>query len=173
MAKLGKPGNRLGTKGQIAWNKGLKGVQTHSLETRKKISEGMKGVSPRWLKGMVHSEESKRKQSEALRGEKSHLYIDGRTKLPGYHSYIDHNRKMRKLNNGGSHTFADWQALKEKYGFICPRCLRKEPEIVLTRDHIVPIKLGGSDDISNLQPLCKNCNSSKRCNIIKYEPVYV
>jgi 5-methylcytosine-specific restriction endonuclease McrA len=38
----------------------------------------------------------------------------------------------------------------------------------LTEDHVVPLSLGGSNDIDNIQPLCKSCNSSKRGRHIDY-----
>lgn len=34
-----------------------------------------------------------------------------------------------------------------------------------TRDHIVPLEQGGSNDHSNLQPACRECNSAKRDQI--------
>lgn len=58
----------------------------------------------------------------------------------------------------GSHTEAQWQALCDETGNVCLACGVPRP---LTRDHIVPVSLGGTNDISNIQPLCRPCNSAK------------
>lgn len=34
-------------------------------------------------------------------------------------------------------------------------------EIMLTRDHIIPLSLDGPDELSNLQPMCAPCNFDK------------
>ncbi len=72
--------------------------------------------------------------------------------------------KMRKamLKRAGSHTPEEWRALKAKYHYTCPSCGRKEPEIKLYKDHVIPLVRGGSNTIKNIQPLCKDCNASKR-----------
>jgi len=49
-------------------------------------------------------------------------------------------------------------ALIERDGYMCRHC-----GVVsgLAIDHIIPLSKGGSDDLENLQFLCKSCNSSK------------
>lgn len=81
---------------------------------------------------------------------------------------LNAERRARKLNAIGGHTLNDWQNLKAQYDWTCPCCKRREPEIVLTEDHIIPLVKGGSDNIENIQPLCGSCNSKKHTNIIKY-----
>ena len=52
-----------------AWNKGKRGLQKHSEETRRKISEMNKGKNnPMYGKHL--SEETRRKISEAMKGRK-------------------------------------------------------------------------------------------------------
>lgn len=46
-------------------------------------------------------------------------------------------------------------------GEACCKCGRRPPEVELQVDHVIPVTLGGSDEPSNLQTLCKECNSGK------------
>lgn len=77
-------------------------------------------------------------------------------------------RRARKLAAEGTHTDAEWQALKAFYDFRCLCCGKQEPEIRLTRDHVIPLDMGGSDWIDNVQPLCACCNSKKNNKHIDY-----
>ena len=58
--------------------------------------------------------------------------------------------------------------------YICKGCGRSFPERDrdCTVDHIVPQKCGGTNAITNLQILCRSCNSSKNAQLnmlsIKY-----
>jgi len=44
---------------------------------------------------------------------------------------------------------------------MCPFCGRQLTEDNSEVDHIVPLRLGGTDDISNMRYLCKACNARK------------
>lgn len=87
----------------------------------------------------------------------------------GYENHLKHNReRLSKLKIIGNHTPQEWNELKVKYNFMCLCCKQQEPIIQLSRDHIVPISKGGTDDIGNIQPLCRSCNSRKHNKIISY-----
>lgn len=77
-------------------------------------------------------------------------------------------RRALKLAAEGSHTEEEWQELKAFYNFKCLRCGKQEPEIKLTRDHVIPLTKGGSDAIVNIQPLCARCNSKKNHKHLDY-----
>jgi hypothetical protein len=77
-------------------------------------------------------------------------------------------RRTRQTLTGGSYTHIEWIDLCAKYDLRCLCCGRQEPDIKLTADHIIPVSMGGSSYIDNIQPLCKSCNSSKGTKIIDF-----
>ena len=83
---------------------------------------------------------------------------------------IDRRRRARKQHAEGEFTNQEWQALKASYNHTCLCCGQREPEIQLTPDHVIPLAKGGSNAISNIQPLCKSCNSAKGAKTTDYRP---
>ncbi len=77
-------------------------------------------------------------------------------------------RTYRKKNATGSHTFEEWLNLKSLFYNSCLSCKLHEPEIKLTRDHVIPIISGGSNNIINIQPLCRRCNAIKATKTIDF-----
>lgn len=70
-------------------------------------------------------------------------------------------RRMKRAGASGSHTPAEWIALVYRFQGHCLCCRQFFGLKKLTADHVTPVSLGGSDDIANIQPLCKPCNSRK------------
>ena len=67
----------------------------------------------------------------------------------------------------GSHSDTEWTEILERFDFRCVACgCRPDPRPC--KDHIVPIHMGGSDAASNLQPLCRECNASKRASTFNW-----
>jgi len=80
-------------------------------------------------------------------------------------------RAERVAIAGGAHTESQWRELLRRFGNRCVCCgipAKKTKLGKLTKDHVVPILLKGSDSISNIQPLCLPCNSHKRTLAIDY-----
>jgi hypothetical protein len=174
------------------WNKGKSGYKTKpaSEERKKKISSANKGkVRTREMNeenrlrnlGKKNTPEQIQKFKEATSGKKHWNWKGGISKNKSHLKELNENwlkknyqqklwlnsqRRVKKLCNGGSHNLAEWENLKAQYNWTCPCCKRFEPVIVLTRDHIIPLSKGGSDNIENIQPLCKSCNCRKHDKII-------
>lgn len=77
-------------------------------------------------------------------------------------NHLSKRRQAKLAGAEGSHTLIEWQLLCQKFDQKCAIC--KEPK-KLTKDHIIPVSKGGSDYISNIQPLCISCNSRKHDKI--------
>jgi HNH endonuclease len=74
-------------------------------------------------------------------------------------------RRTRIKTNGGKYTKQEWSNLCALHDFICLACHEQKP---LTPDHVIPISKGGHSNISNIQPLCLECNIKKGQEIIDY-----
>lgn len=80
-------------------------------------------------------------------------------------------RKTKKLNQFGIVPKDYWQILIDLHGEQCMNvfCVKEiNSKNMLTLDHVIPIFKGGMHDISNLQILCRSCNSRKRILCIDF-----
>ena len=71
-----------------------------------------------------------------------------------------HNRRARKIGNGGTHTAADMRDQYERQKGKCFYCHKKLGE-KYHKDHVVPLVLNGSNSPENLVLSCPKCNLSK------------
>lgn len=70
-------------------------------------------------------------------------------------------RLLQAARKIARHTEAEWCAIVAEFDnrCVCCGCI---PMGRPTKDHIIPLVSGGSDGADNLQPLCRECNVSKR-----------
>ena len=54
------------------------------------------------------------------------------------------------------------QAVFERDGYLCLECRRQgRVTLAVEVDHIVPLHLGGTDALANLESICKSCHDVK------------
>ena len=140
-----------------AWSK------AYYLKNKKKIN----AYSKKWQRENL--EASRRIKRETMRRWRAKNPEENRRRANAWakenHAYVLHNASVQNAKRKGAkgnHVLAEWEALKKKCNYTCQICGCKEPEIKLTKDHIIPISKGGTNDIGNIQPLCKSCNCRKR-----------
>jgi len=78
-------------------------------------------------------------------------------------SRITQSLKMRVKRAGapGSHTVAEWKSVLRHYGRRCVYCNVKLTPKNVSRDHKQPLSRQGTNDIRNIVPACRSCNSRK------------
>ncbi len=132
--------------------------------------EKLKRANRRQEKREYHS--ARNKQYRANSAERLAQYrLDNKERIKAYiknhymnnkEVYYAHNRARRaKLKAvGGAHTAQDILRMMKMQKYKCAYC---HASILSNKhvDHIMPIALGGGNDISNIQILCATCNLRK------------
>lgn len=62
---------------------------------------------------------------------------------------------------GGARAARLRKLTRETYGDICHLCGQPIAEGQFSADHLIPRSLGGTDDIGNLRPAHRRCNSRR------------
>ncbi len=135
--------------------------ETHREEINTKAKE-------RREQDLEHYREIGRNSYERHAEERRRYSLEYYKRFPEKSVAATNRHRALKLAAEGSHTEEEWNELKAFYNFKCLRCGMQEPEIKLTRDHVIPLTTGGSDSIDNIQPLCARCNSKKNHKHIDY-----
>jgi hypothetical protein len=94
---------------------------------------------------------------------KRFIYLDGDKTCIGSQSLWMYKIKGTfciKCGRDGTYFRKEKQQNENSY-HLTLYCKEGEKEILMTKDHIQPLCHGGSDSISNLQPLCEECNRNK------------
>ena len=146
-----------------------KGRRDRKLARNKAFREAnLEYVREQLRKASRRSYESRKPYQAAWRAanaEKLRAYVRARfaaateEQLAKKRAYV-RNRRIRLKGNGGEHTGPQIIDLLVRQRHKCPFCsanLRRGYHA----DHIMPIHLGGSNNISNIQLLCATCNISK------------
>ena len=140
----------------------------NSVWAGKKRDQATKDKISASLMGKKKTVATKGKMSTAKQGAKNPVWKGGLSKNKQYTSWSKNLWGKRKKEATGKHTYLQWEEVKARYNWTCPACKKREPEIKLTQDHIVPLSKGGSDNIENIQPLCRTCNCKKATNVVTY-----
>jgi hypothetical protein len=74
------------------------------------------------------------------------------------------SERVAHARTKGTHTKDEWKTLHDIFGH-CVACGIPYSELnggKASKDHIHPVFCGGCDCIANLQPVCRQCNSTGR-----------
>lgn len=112
-------------------------------------------------KELERQREYRRKNRDKVNAKRRAKYKEDPSVVKAY----VHKRQAAVDGAPGSFTADELRDLIEFYGGKCLACGTTEN---LGPDHIVPLSLGGTNWIWNVQPLCRSCNCSKHARFIDY-----
>lgn len=137
-------------------------AKTYAAKRYVEKKEEIKVYAASWRKA---NKERKRKQDAARRAadpEKSRAYSKKyRLEHPEADVVKAHNRRVRKINNGGKLSKGIIQKLLALQRGKCAICKKSLKRTGFHLDHIVPICRGGKNTDSNTQLTCPTCNMKK------------
>lgn len=90
-----------------------------------------------------------------------------------YSIYLKNTEKIKELNKRNPRNIAQKYIGSKKirtkvFELHGKKCLCCGTDELVTLDHVIPIHHGGLNEIENLQPLCRSCNSKKKTKTIDY-----
>lgn len=81
--------------------------------------------------------------------------------------YARRSNARRRASRSVPYTNEQWRDRLEEYGHRCAYCGRHESECgKLAIEHMLPLSRGGVDEIENVVPACKSCNSRKHARTL-------
>ncbi len=93
-------------------------------------------------------------------------YEDNQEYLLEYH----HTRRAAYADATGTFT---WMDFYEKCAIQEWKCTYCKQEKKLEPDHIIPISRGGTNNLENITPACRECNSQKRAKTLEEYRAYL
>lgn len=130
--------------------------------------ENIEKLSKKWIAyGAENKEKINKKSREWYKKNKSRVSENGkawRVANPDAKAAACRNRRRIKYMAEGTHSASDIRTIFDNQRGLCANCktkLFKSGTKKYHVDHIMPLKLGGSNWPANLQCLCPSCNLSK------------
>lgn len=100
-------------------------------------------------------------EARRIRDRRNYSTPKGRARVLACHA----NQRAKRLGVSGTFTGAQFLRLCKRFGNRCVCCGRKGK---LGPDHVIPMFKGGSNRISNIQPMLIRCNVCKANKVIDY-----
>jgi 5-methylcytosine-specific restriction enzyme A len=99
-----------------------------------------------WVRDWINQANTQQSKLEAKSSETRQMPVKTRSNQQKRSRYISSSDRVSVLTRDG---------------YRCGFCGRTSQQVELEVDHIIPFSKGGSNDLSNLQTLCFDCNRGK------------